>query len=165
MSAQRCPGTAVIFVLEIVAAIVIAVLVLRKLEGASAAVALVLGALGFLAVVLLELGRPREAVRLGAPVLAVLLLGGAAIWVVRRQPRVPGLLAGAVVGALVGVPLFVGVLRVIEQLGWRDAEHYPQVRNLVALAVVSLAAVVGGWVGWLRAPRTGNEMGPDGDHS
>ncbi|HET8734847.1 MAG TPA: hypothetical protein VFM45_13860 [Anaeromyxobacteraceae bacterium] len=137
--------------LAIVVGVVVAVLVLRKLEGAAASVALVLGALAFLAVMLLERGRPRVAAGVAAPVFLVLLLGGVATWVSRRQPRAARVVAGAVVGALVGVPAFVAVLQLIEHLGWRDAEQYPMVRVSVAIVVVSVAAVAGGWIGWRRS--------------
>jgi hypothetical protein len=140
--------------------IVVAAIVLRKLEGAAAAAGLVLTALGVVALLLLELGRPREAVRLGAPVLGVVALFVGGAWVLRRHPRVPGLLAGSAVGALLGVPLFVAVLKLVEHLGWSDAEQYPTVRIAVSVAVVSLAAVAGGWVGWRRS---GGRAGPGGN--
>lgn len=147
------PRLAMGTLVAIVVGVVVAVLVLRRLEGAAAAVALVLGALAFVAVMLLERGRPREAVGVGAPVLAVLLLGAAALTVARRHPRAPRIVAGAIVGALVGVPLFVAALKLVEHLGWRDAEQYPLVRLAFSLAVVSVSAVVGGWVGWRRGER------------
>ncbi len=138
-------------IIAIVIGVVVAVLALRKLEGAAAAVALVLGGLAFAVVMLLERGRPREAVLVGGPVLAVLLVAAAALVVTRRHPRAVRLVAGAVVGALVGIPLFVAVLRLVEHLGWSDAEQYPAIRVGVAIAVMSVTAVAGGWIGWRKA--------------
>ncbi len=140
-----------ILLLELVAALLVAFLVLRRLEGAVALAALALVALGFLALLLLEAGRPRQAALVGTPVLAALVLAGGGLWVLRRYPRTPALLSGALVGALLGVPSFVAVLRLIEGLGWTDAEQYPAVRIAVAFVTVAATAALGGFLGYRRA--------------